>query len=448
MSAKKLIALTVVVAGLFAFIFLFERKMPSTADRQRKGDLYWDLPEERLTRLTLTRGGETLEFERTDSTVWRMIKPDVYPADPFAVNAAAGELTDLKRASVDSGEAAPADYGLDRPVASAKLVWTDPDEPATPKTRTIEFGVDIPGTDITAARLEGQSKVLFVPSSALAAVKKPADDFRSRDVFGGLSSDVSRVEILRGRGRLVLTRRDGAWWLSEPTADLADAGESDRLVGQLTGLRATEFVRSGEGLAALSLSPPVYRVSLTGEKGAVTAVDFGATRSDGNSVYARRDGQVLLVDRDIVDELSKESEPFRSTSLVAFNRGDVTAVEADLGKDKHALRQESGGWTSEGRPVLASAADDVLNAVASIKSRSFVDDAQAKALPPPTATVIVRTKTGPAWTIALHPRSDDVVATVSARPGGFVVDGGVAGNIAAAFVKAITPPTPSPTKKP
>ena len=49
MSAKKLLALTAVVVALFAFIFLFERKMPSTEpSAQRKGDLYWDIPEDRV----------------------------------------------------------------------------------------------------------------------------------------------------------------------------------------------------------------------------------------------------------------------------------------------------------------------------------------------------------------------------------------------------------------
>ncbi len=448
MSAKKLIVLTAVVAALFAFILLFERKMPSTAERQRKGDLYWDLPEERLTRLTLTRGGETVEFERTESTRWRMVKPDAYPADPFAVNGAAGELTDLKRASVDSAEANPADYGLEKPVATAKLTWTDAGDPTVVRTRAIEFGVDIPGTDITAARVQGQTKVLFVPKTVLAAVRKPVDDFRSRDVFDGSTAGVDRVEILRGRGRLVLARRDGAWWLLEPMSDLADTAEADRLVGQLTGLRANAFLHSGEDLAALSLRPPLYRVSLTGEKGAVAAVDFGATRSDGNSIYARRDGQVLTVERDIVDELSKEAEAFRSGALVAFNRGDVSAVEGTFGTDQYSLKRGNAGWTAGERTVLAAAADDVLNAISAVKSRSTIDDAQAKALPAADATVVVRTQAGHAWTIAVHRRPGDAVATVSSRPGGFVIDSGAAGKIQAAFAKAFKPPTPEPTKKP
>ena len=141
-------------------------------------------------------------------------------------------------------DARPADYGLEQPTTKATLVWADPDEPKTKKTRTIEFGIEIPGTDIVAAREAGSSTVLFVPSSALQAVKKGADEFRAREVFG--DSDVARLEILRGRGRLVLARKGGTWWLEEPMADLADASEVDRLVGQLTALRVRDFIGMGD----------------------------------------------------------------------------------------------------------------------------------------------------------------------------------------------------------
>src|SRR5262245_48472410 len=241
--------------------------MPSTSDRQRKGDLYWDLPEDRVTRLTLTRGSETLEFDRKEGAPWRMVKPDAYPADPFAVNGVVSELAELRRSGGDTADAKVADYGLEKPVAKATLAWTDAEDAKAPRTRTIEFGLEVPGTDIAAARVEGQDTVLFVPTTALAAVRKPVDEFRSKEIFGGSPSQVSRVEILRGRGRLVLSRKDGAWWLSEPVTDLADATEAEKMVSELTALRAREFVHGPGDLAALSLNPPLYRVSLTGEKG-------------------------------------------------------------------------------------------------------------------------------------------------------------------------------------
>jgi hypothetical protein len=254
------------------------------------------------------------------------------------------------------------------------------------------------------------------------------------------------LEILRGRGRLVLSRKDGIWWLTEPIADLADTAETDRLVSQLTALRVRDFIHASEDLAALSLNPALYRVSITGEKGVVTSVDFGATRSDGNTVYALRDGQVLTVERDIVDELSKEAEAFRSVPLVSFARSDVAALDASFEKESYALTQEGGGWSANGRPVLAAAADDALNAISSLKSKGFLDEAAAKALAAPAASATLKMKTGPGWTISFFPRSADTVARVSSRPGAFLVDNDAPEKLETALRKAASPPKPGPTK--
>lgn len=446
MSPKKLLVLTAVVAVLFAFIALYERKMPSTAERQRKGDVYWDLPEDRVERLTLVRGAETLEFQK-NGTSWRMVKPDSYPADTFAVDGVASDVADLKRAGGDSEDAKPADYGLSPPAAKATIVWTDADEPKDKKTRTVEFGRDVPGTDMAAARLEGSQHVMFVPASVLNGVRKPVDDFRSRDLLAGLASDVSRIEILRGRGRLTLQKKEGAWWMTEPVSDLASATETDRLVGQLTGVRAKEFLHANADLASMGLNPPLYRVTIAAGKEAPASVDFGATRADGNSIYARREGQVMAVDGEIAEELSKEAEAYRSTSVVAFNRGDVTAIESSFGSSTYALAQKDGGWTSQGKPVLAAAADDLLSAILDLKGKAFLEDAEAKALPTAVATITVRMKAGAPWTITLHPRTGVLAARVSSRPGALLLDKDAANTLEAAFKKAVVAPTPVPTKK-
>jgi hypothetical protein len=445
-SPKKLLVLTAVVAALFAFILLYERKMPSTAERQRKGDVYWDLPEDRVEHLTLVRGAETLEFQK-NGTSWRMVKPDSYPADTFAVDGVASDLADLKRAGGESEDAKPADYGLSPPTAKATIVWTDADDPKEKKTRTLEFGRDVPGTDMAAARLEGSQHVMFVPASVLNGVRKPVDDFRSRDLLAGLTSDVSRIEILRGRGRLTLAKRDGVWWMREPLADLASPSEADQLVSRLTGVRAKEFIHGNEDLVSMGLNPPLYRVTITAGKEPAGSVDFGATRADGNSIYARREGQVMTVDGEIAEELSKEAEAYRSTSAVAFNRGDVTAVEASFGSDAFALAQKDGGWTSQGHAVLAGSADDLLSAILDLKGKAFLEETEAKALPAAVATITVRLKAGAPWTITLHPRMGALAARVSSRPGALLVDKDAASSLEAAFKKAVITPTPVPTKK-
>ena len=448
MSPKKLILLTAVVAVLFAFIVFFERKMPTTADRERKGDLYWDIPAEKIDRLEISRGPEVLEFQRANPTAWKMVRPLKYPAETFAISGVVTDLAALRRSGGDGAEARPADYGLDKPVAVAKFEWAEAaDDPKARKTRTIEFGSEVPGTDVVSARLAGTEKILFVPNSVLTGLKKNVDEFLSKDVFGGSASEVSRIGILRGRGSLVLVRKNGVWRLTEPFADLADTPEADRLAGQLTALRAREFVRGGVDLAAQGLNPSLFHVSVTDSKGAVTAVDFGSTLSDGNSVYAQRDGQVLLVDREIMDDLSKETVAFRSRRLVDFNRSDVTALEGTFGAARFVLTQKDGGWSSDGHTILAAAADDLEGAILDLKSTAFLEEVEAKALPAADATVTVKTKAGETWVLTVHLRGGDAAIKVSGRPGAYGVDSAVAGRLEAAFRKAAAPPpTPAPTK--
>jgi hypothetical protein len=448
MSPKKLLALSALVALLFAFILLFERKMPTTEERSRKGDLYWDIAQDRVERIEVSRGAETLEFQRAGDAGWRMLKPEKYPADGFAVGSLVTDLAAMRRVGGEEpADAKASDYGLDQPVARATIVWGEAGDAKNLKTRTVEFGKAIPGTDAIAARVEGTEKVLFVPSSVLTSLRKGADDFESREVFPP-ASDATRLEILRGRGKLTFARKDEAWWMVEPLLDLADGAEVDRLTGALSGLRTKDFFRGAQDLAALGLNPPLFHVTLTGAKGAATAVDFGSTRSDGNTLYARREGQVLTVDRDIVDELSKEAEAFRSRTLLGLRRGEVVGVEAAFPKGSYVLVQKDGGWTSNGKSILAAGADDVLTALLDLKARDFVDEGQAKALGLPTATVTVRSKTGTPWVLSLHPRGGDVVARAGPRPGGFQVDHEAPEKLEGAFRKASAPaPTPKPAAR-
>ncbi len=451
MSPRKLLALSAVVVVLFAFIFIFERKMPTTEERARKGDLYWDIPQDSVQKMEIVRGAETLEFQRAGTT-WKMVRPEKYPADAFTVGSVLTDLAAMRRAGgEDASEGKPTDYGLEKPAIAATLVWSDAGDPKTLKTRTVEFGNPVPGTDVVAARVTGTQKILFVPASVLTGLKKNADDFESREVFGALASDVTKLEILRGRGKLTFARKDRTWWLAEPLVDLADGGEVDRLVGTLSGLRAKDFLHGVQDLAAIGLNPPLYRVTLTGApKTPPNSVDFGATRTDGNTVYARREGQVLTVDRDIVDELSKEAEAFRSRTVLGFNRSDVVGVEAAFPRASYVLTQKDGAWSSGTRAVPAPNADDVLTALLNVKSRDFLDETQVKGLPLPVATVTVKSKSGPAWTLSLHVREGQMVARAAPRSGGFVVDRDAPDKLEAAFKKGLAaPPAPAapPAKK-
>lgn len=453
MSSRKLLILTGVVVALFAFIYFFERKIPTTAERQQKGDLHWDLPEGRVERIRLERGTETIELAKSGDA-WQLVRPEAYPADSFAAGELASELADLKNpGGGPASDGKPEDYGLQKPVATATIVWTDPKHPAKRLSRTIAFGIDIPGTDVTAARVSGAQGILFVPASVGAAVRKPADEFKSKDVFGASPQDVARIDVSRGRGSLALAKKNGVWWLEQPLDDLADRDVAERLAGDLSSLRVTEFVPGPQAadLAALGLAPPVFHVTITDAKGGKHVLDLGSTRSDGNSVYASRQGQIFTVGNTLLEELSKEAVSFRDKRLVRFERNEVTGVDARVGGTRHSFVRKQAGWSVDGRALATSAADDLLTAIADSESVAFLDGAQAQVVAgrEPESEIVVRLAAGPPWKVAFHPLSTAHAAAVSGRPGAFTVSREAIDRLATAINKAAAaPPAGTPVATP
>ena len=475
MTPRKILLLTAAVVILFGFIVLFERKMPTTSEVQQKRDLIWELPEDQIDVIRLDRPGSSLEIKKTGPSSWRLVRPDSFPADSGVASDLASQLARLRRAGGESAEARPEDYGLSTgglapggatPPASpratpagsstpraasatsatsattATIVWKDPENPSRRLSRTIEFGVDIPGTDATAARVAGSSSVIFVPSTLAVAVRKKTDDFKSRDVFGGTAGEITGLDIDRGRGRVSLGRKKGVWWLSQPVTDLADGEFAQRLVDELTGLKAVEFVSGDDraNLATLGLAPPLYRAVLTSGQGkgvVSTAVDLGATRSDGNTVYARRETQVFTVSSSIVEDLSKEAEAFREPRLVRFDRANVSAIEGTFGAEKFSIQRKDAGWVSAAKAVSATTADDLMSAILDLKSRNFLEEGAAAALKarPVAASFTVRLAGADAWTVSLYPARTDTQALVSGRPGAFFVPGDPTRTLLAQFQK-------------
>jgi hypothetical protein len=449
-SPRKLVVLSLVVVGLFAFILLVERRMPSTAERQQAGEKHWDLPEDRVSSVRIDRGNEVVQLVK-DGTGWRMALPDAWPADTPAADDLARILADLPRAGGEPQVGRTEEYGLKPPAAMATFVWTDKDGGET-RTRVVELGTDIPGTDLSAAHVAGEERILFVPRSVATALRRPADEFKSREVFGVSPADVVGLSVERGRGRLDLERRGGAWWLVQPLVDLADRDAASGLVSDVAGLRIAEFVPAAQrgDLSTLGLSPPVYVVTLADGKGRKT-LEIGATRSDGTTVYARRTGQVFTLDSDVVEDVSREAEAYRSLRLLSFDRTEPTGISADFGEGRrYDFVKKDAGWSSAGRPLLASSVDDLETAILDLRGQAFLDAAEAQRLGEgvPSASMLVTIPQREPWVVRFFAHRGAGRATVRGRPGAFRVADDVITRLEEAFHKAAASPTPAPVTTP
>jgi hypothetical protein len=226
----------------------------------------------------------------------------------------------------------------------------------------------------------------------------------------------------------------------------------DRLAGDLSSLRVTEFVprAQAQDLSTLGLAPPVYRITLTDAKGGKHALDLGSTRADGNSIYAARDGQVFTVGDSVSDDLSREAIALRDKRLVRFERSEVQGITATIGSKRRAFSRKEAGWSLDGRPVLASAADDLMTSILDSESKSLLEDAPLAAFAqrPAEVELDVRLTGGAAWKVTVHPFRGEFAAVVSRRPGAFALGRDAVDKLRDAIEKAALAPAVTPARTP
>ena len=263
-------------------------------------------------------------------------------------------------------------------------------------------------------------------------------------------SDSHTVGSLRwGRdGSLMVSVGDGAHY------EYMDAGGNDRNAFGSGRTDPYEDIGAFRSQDITSLCGKVLRLNPATGHGYASnpfaTSDLGSTRSDGNSVYAARDGQVFTVANSLVDDLSKEADTFRDKRLVRFERSEVSGITASVGSKRRAFSRQQAGWSLDGRAVLAGAADDLMTAILDVESRAFVDDAPLSAFAgrPADVEVEVRVAAGPPWKVSLYPFRGELAAVVSRRPGAFAVGRDVVAKLTGAIEKAGAAPAVTPAATP
>ena len=343
MSPKKLLALSAVVVVLFAFIVFFERKMPTTEERRARATSTGTSRRTASSGSSSSRGAETLEFQRAGDAGWRMLTPEKYPADSFAVGSLVTELAEMKRAAGEdpSGRRRRRTTGSTSRSRRRRSSGTRRRTPRTKTRARSSSATRFPARTSSRPVSRAPRRSCSCRRRPRASVKKSAGRLQSHEVFGARRPTWRGSRSCAAAASSPSRRRTASGGWPSPCPDLADGRRSTASTGALAGLRVRRTSCAGPRISRPSgLSPPLFHVALTDAKGAMTAVDFGSTRSDGNSLYARRDGQVLTVDRDIVDELSKEAEAFRSRTLLGFRRGDVVGRRGRLPEGQLRPRAE------------------------------------------------------------------------------------------------------------
>ncbi|MEM9593539.1 MAG: DUF4340 domain-containing protein [Acidobacteriota bacterium] len=398
MKPKTLLVLTVLTLGLGAFIFFYEKDLPSTDERRDLDAKLLPVTVDDVTSLEIRWDDQAVRLERTAAEdgadegaadAWRLVAPVDAGADAAAVRGTLDRLAALQKgrglAGIDR-----ADGGLDAPRVTVVLGGEDGE-------RRLELGAEVPVSgDSVVAVDEGIYQAAFAPD-LLEELTQGADGWRDRRLFSAPRADIKSLTLSAdGAEATRLVRRGDAerFDLAAPVQDLADSDAVAGLLTTLVGLEAAAFV-DGDGAGALGLDPPrgVLEVTL-GDEGTPFRIELGdaVTGSEGAAalgetrVYARVGGQPVELEAAPLEvALARSADAWRSRDWTSQQVFGIERAVLEDAAGAVRLRREGGEWWRgendiDEERIDYSKASDVLYPVTEAKAERLVSRGEAAAL--------------------------------------------------------------------
>ncbi len=180
--------------------------------------------------------------------------------------------------------------------------------------------------------------------------QKEAREERAKQVFGLKADEITALNLKRGQAEIQLTRQGAAWEITKPLKARADASAAGELVKALAQLKQERDLGPGD-LKGFGLDKPGLVISFTA-KGQPQLLSLGNPAPGGRGFYARKDESpnILLIAAGVRDALDQPLDALRDKTLLAFDPGQVKALQLRTAKDEVNLAKTDGTWGWKGRP--------------------------------------------------------------------------------------------------
>jgi len=454
MKPKSLLVMLALVLGLGAFIWFFEKDVPSTEERQvLSKKVLGVLKTDDVTSVTVLREGKTVRFERDGiesrssasgmagsrspsgmqsqpatgvapppaaERPWRMVQPLQARADKFAVDRLLDSLANLtKESSLDAGDRK--ELGFDAPRAKVTLT-------AHGKDTVLEIGAAIPASSNMAVAVDGGAPSA-APSYVFTDLSKEPGEWRSKDLFPALRDSIERIvltpDMAAGGPPITLVKKGDEFRLESPVADRADRDAVNALLGDLTALQAAKFADAPPpGADAWRASIDVtlkgeakpWRLEIGGPV-APTAPPTpppAAGAADAKPpvrTLVRAGGVLAETESHIGETLHKPAAEWRSPRWASFEVFRVEAFGLDDAKGHLALKRQDADWLRGSERIGFTPVSDVLYAVTGARGDKLLSRADATAaganLAKPVVTLELLAADKSSETLSLYPALAD-----------------------------------------
>jgi len=405
---KKLLVLSLICAGLAAFVYFYE--IVGEEKREEAREL-----EERLVRfeqdeingLRISREGSPDIVVERDGEEWNLKEPLDTVADTETVNSLLRNLTDARRErTFENGAEAAEKYGLTDP--PIRLVVRKDDE-----QKVLEIGnKDYTGNELYVM-FEGEPQVYLTSALLLDAVDKGLMDWRDKSILSFDRDQVQEIRIKRTSEEVVLTKKGDHWFLTAPIEEPADESTVSSLLSTLENGKAQEFItEDAEDLSEFGLDNPAVTVRLREEgEDLWRQLELGSQLEE--TVFARNPLRpvVFTVEKDVFKDLFQELWEFRSKEVVDVDQDEIARLTIDRQGDKITVRHEDYKWIlevpkeQEGQEVLAY---KFWYPIDDIKFESILDDSLD--FPEPELRILVELRDGSRRSFEFASRGDTYLA--------------------------------------
>jgi hypothetical protein len=244
---------------------------------------------DKVDRLEVSGPKGTVTVGREDGQ-WKIVAPQILPADQVEVGALLTRLHDLRAQGFLGEDAAAVARFLPKP--QVRVAVTDQGG-ATTTVLLAPSRETRGGAPSAYAAVADRGPVVLVEGKLLEELGRSVNDLRDRRLLGSLEPrDVKRVR-LQGDGQSLVVERKGEteWRVLEPARGAANSAKVDDLLYTLRALRWKEIVApEGQEPARYGLETPSLEVALfRGDGQEIATVQVG-TR-EGELAYVRTKAQ-------------------------------------------------------------------------------------------------------------------------------------------------------------
>jgi len=348
-----------VAAVLFAFIFLFERRLrdPNTPPPPLLGfkaaevtNLQLRLTNQLILSAARAKAGADVPLNLTF--------PVSYPARHHAIQPLLQALAEaiphgeISAQELKAGKRTIAEFGLDVPQATLTLQHNG-------QRMEIHFGAKTPVGDGVYVQVLNQPSIYILSADFVNALPRSYNDWRDLGLlFTSTGFQMNRIEIRSpGRG-FTVDINPGAqkYMLAKPIAARADPAKLEALLQKLIYAQAVKFITDSPraDLEAYGLQAPqaeiLFLVGTNDQYSVQFALQFGhSPANDPANVYCRRlvTTNIVLVPRTVLDALQISHADVRDLHLMSFHPNAVDAIEVAGTNQLDGFtvrRQTNGTW--------------------------------------------------------------------------------------------------------